>query len=293
LAPVVGAVVLVVSWAWAGHLGNAKGEEALKKRAAEFVAAFEKGDAKALAGFWTPDGDYVDQAGHALSGRKAIEKAFEKQFAAAKGAKLRITTTSLRFVRDDFAIEDGTTELLYANDAPPTAARYTAIHVKQDGEWYLASVRDAILVSPSNHDNLRELEWLAGDWVGEAEKGEVAKATYSWAENDNFLVSSFVTTLKDVPVAGGTQWIGWDGAGKHIRSWSFNSSGGFAEGTWSRDGDKWAVKVSATPRDGKKVSATVVITKVDDDHLTWQSTKRSLGGQAAPDSDVVKMKRAK
>ncbi|HKI35113.1 MAG TPA: SgcJ/EcaC family oxidoreductase [Gemmataceae bacterium] len=272
---------------------NAKEEKALKARAEEFIAAFAKGDAEALAAFWTPDGDYVDQAGTTLSGRKAIQGAFEKQFAAAKGAKLRIATKSLRFVKGDLAIEDGTTEILYPNDIPPTGARYTALHVKQDGKWYLASVRDAVYVPPSNHDKLRELEWLAGEWVNAAEKGEAAKATYSWAENDNFLVSSFVAAFKDVPVAGGTQWIGWDAAAKTIRSWSFNSNGSFAEGTWSRDGDKWSAKVTATLADGKKVTATVVLTKVDADHFTWQSTKRSLDGKEIPDTEVVKMKRAK
>jgi uncharacterized protein (TIGR02246 family) len=286
-------VLLVGTGTGADGKDNGAEEKALKKRAEEFIAAFNSGDAKALAGFWTADGDYVDQAGHALHGRQAIQEAFEKQFAVAKGAKVRIDTISLRFLKPDFAIEDGTTELVYANDIPPTAARYTAIHVKQDGQWYLASVRDAILVPPSNHEHLRELEWLAGEWVDEAEKGEMAKVTYSWAENDNFLVSSFVTTLKDVPVGGGTQWVGWDAAAKQIRSWSFNSNGGFAEGTWSRDGDKWTVKVTATPRDGKKVTATVTIAKVDADHLTWQSTRRSVDGQALPDSAVVKMKRAK
>ena len=28
-----------------------------------------------------------------------------------------------------------------------------------------------------------------------------------------------------------------DGTAKNIRSWSFNSNGGFIEGAWSRDGD--------------------------------------------------------
>ncbi len=28
-----------------------------------FVEAFHKGDAKALAAFWTPDGDYIDESG--------------------------------------------------------------------------------------------------------------------------------------------------------------------------------------------------------------------------------------
>jgi uncharacterized protein (TIGR02246 family) len=293
MSAVLGLALLAGPAARAEEKANSKEAAALKARAEEFTKAFDKGDAKALAAFWTADGDYVDQAGHTLSGRKAIEAAFEKQFEATKGARLRITTTSLRVLKDDLAIEDGTTELLYPNDAPPTAARYTAIHVKQDGQWYLASVRDAVYVPPSNHDQLRELEWLAGEWVDEAEKGEAAKATYSWAENDNFLVSSFATTLKDVPVAGGTQWIGWDAAAKNIRSWSFNSNGGFSEATWSRDGSKWTSKSTATLSDGKKLTGTNVITKVDADHFTFQSTKRTLDGKELPDGEVIKMKRAK
>lgn len=98
---------------------NPKEEQALKERSEQFVAAFDKGDAKALAEFWTADGDYVDQAGHALNGRKAIEADFKKQFAAAKGAKLRIMKTALRLINGDLAIEDGTTEVLYPNDTPP------------------------------------------------------------------------------------------------------------------------------------------------------------------------------
>jgi uncharacterized protein (TIGR02246 family) len=272
--------------------GETNDPEVLKARAGEFTKAFDRGDAKALADFWTADGDYVNVAGHTLKGRKEIQAAFEKQFAAAKGAKLHIKTTSLRVLKDGLAIEDGTTEVTYPGDAAPTAARYTAVHVKQGGQWYLASVRDAAYVPPSNHEQLSELDWLAGAWVAEAGKGEVAKATYFWAENGNFLVSSFATTIKDVPLAGGTQWIGWDAAAKHIRSWSFNSNGGFSEATWSRDGNKWTVKVTATTRDGKKVTATVAIAKVDDDHHTWQSTGRSVEGKALPDSDVIKMKRA-
>ena len=294
LSVLMGLVLLVGSRMWAEDAkDNAEAKKALKARADEFTKAFDKGDAKALAEFWTTDGDYVDQAGHILSGRKAIEAAFDKQFAAAKGAKLIIRTTSLRVVKDDLAIEDGTTELIYPDDAPPTGARYTAVHVKQSGKWLLASVRDAILVPASNHEHLDELSWLAGDWVDEAMKGEVAKASYSWAENDNFLVSSFVTTLKDVPVAGGTQWIGWDAGAKHIRSWTFDSNGGITEGVWTGEGGKFSGKTTVTLPDGKKVSATIVITKVDADHFTWQSTKRTLDGKMLPDTDVVKMKRAK
>jgi uncharacterized protein (TIGR02246 family) len=288
----VATLLAVAFFATAARAEDSKAKDALKQRAEEFTKAFDKSDAQALAAFWTEDGDYIDQAGTVLSGRKEIAAAYEKQFAAARGAKLHITTTALR-VKGDMALEDGTTEIVYPGDVPPTGARYTAVHVKKDGQWYLASVRDAILVAPSHHGHLAELAWLAGDWTGEADKGEVAKASYSWAENDNFLVSSFATTLKEVPVGGGTQWIGWDAVAKHIRSWAFTSNGGFTEGSWSRDGNTWTGKVTATTPDGKKGAATILLTRVDDDHLTWQSTKRTLDDKPIPDSDVIKMKRVK
>jgi uncharacterized protein (TIGR02246 family) len=272
---------------------HAADEKALKTRADEFIAAFNNGDGKALAGFWTADGDYMEQGGQIFSGRQAIQEAFEKQFAAIKGAKLRINPTAPRFATPDMAIEDGTTEVVYANGGPPTGARYTAIHVKQDGQWYLASVRDAVLVPPANNAQLRDLAWLEGDWVDEAEAGEVVRASYSWAENENFLVSTFETTLKDVPVSGGTQWIGWDGAAKQIHSWSFNSNGSISEGAWANEGDKWVSKVTVSLPDGKKALATVTITRVDADHLSWQSTNRSVDGKALPNTELVKMKRAK
>ena len=49
-------------------------EAVLLKNAEAFVDAFHKGDAKAVAAFWTPDGDYVDQTGKHLKGRQAIEQ---------------------------------------------------------------------------------------------------------------------------------------------------------------------------------------------------------------------------
>ena len=88
---------------------NTKDEAAIKKNAKAFVAAFDKGDAKAVAGFWAPEGDYVEETGRHMKGREEIEKAFTEFFSANKGLKVRIRTESLRFVTPDVAVEDGVT----------------------------------------------------------------------------------------------------------------------------------------------------------------------------------------
>ena len=46
----------------------------------------------------------------------------------------------------------------------------------------------------------------------------------------------------------GTQVIGWDPAAGTIRSWMFDSDGGFGEGTWSKKDNSWIVKFSQFSR---------------------------------------------
>jgi uncharacterized protein (TIGR02246 family) len=294
------ALLAVGGFVAAGRLpADAEGRKAEEKeppakgRRAEFIAAFEKGDAKAVASFWTPDATYVDQVGREYKGRTAIEQLYEKTFAARKGAKLAIHVTSAKLLTPDVALEDGVTEVTPSEGGLGTVARFSALLVKKDGEWYLQSVRDSVAHPPSNAEHLEGLEWLIGEWTGEAEKGESATASYDWAENQNFLVSSFATTVDGVPVVGGTQWIGWDAVEKQVRSWSFYSRGGFGEAVWTKEGNNWALKTTAKTADGKKASATNLVTKTDDDHMTWRITKLTVDGESKPDPKPVKMKRVK
>jgi hypothetical protein len=178
--------------------------------------------------------------------------------------------------------------------SPPSRARYTIVHVKKDGQWYLNSVRDSPYTPPTNYEHLRVLDWVIGDWADENEKGEVGRIVFSWAENQNFIVSTFATTFKNITLASGTQWIGWDPETKQIRSWSFQGTGGFGEGSWTREGDnKWIITTRSTQRDGTKVVATNIVTRIDADTITWQSKDRAVDGKPIPDTKEIKMKRVK
>jgi uncharacterized protein (TIGR02246 family) len=265
----------------------------LQGRRAAFIAAFNQGDARAVAAFWAPDATYVDQDGREFKGRDAIEQLYAKAFAASKGAKLAIHPTSSKLLTPDVALNDGVTEVTPAGGGLSTATRFSAVLVKKDGEWFLQSVHEAEARPPSNAEHLEGLEWLIGEWAGEAEKGESATASYEWDENQNFLVSEFATTVDGTPVVGGMQWIGWDAVDKTVRSWSFYSRGGFGEAVWTKDGDKWLLKTTARTAGGKKVTATNVLTKAGDDHMTWQMTKLTVDGQSLPDLKPVKLKRVK
>jgi uncharacterized protein (TIGR02246 family) len=267
--------------------------DAIAKNAEAFTEAFHRGDARAVAGLWTPDGDYTTQTGRHLKGREAIEKALKVFFSENKGLKVRIESDSLRFVTPEVAVEDGTTFVLPPDGAPPSRARYTIVHVKKDGQWFLSSVRDAPFTPPSNREHLRGLEWAVGDWSADDGQGDAQHLSVSWTDNQNFLIGSFAATVKGVSVGRATHWIGWDPQAKRIRSWIFDAAGGFGEGSWTRDGDGWAIKTRSVRQDGKNATATFFLGRVDADTLTLQARDRTVDGKPVPDMKEFKLKRVK
>ena len=85
----------------------------------------------------------------------------------------------------------------------------------------------------------------------------------------------------------GMQIIGWDPATKQIRSWVFDSDGGFGEGRVEKKDNRWYVQRPARCRTAKKSSSVNIITYVDDNTFTWQSVNREAGGELLPNVDEV------
>src|SRR5262245_46222 len=235
---------------------DAKEGVVIQKQAEAFLKAFEKGDAKGVAACWVEAGRYTDLTGRQLKGRAAIEKAFKEFFTTNKGLKVRITSESLQFITPDVALEESVAEVFPPDGGPPSRARFRNVHVKKSGQWLLSSVKDSPFTPPSNYEHLRGLEWAIGEWAGEGTEGTIEHVSLSWTETRNFLIGSFSTTVKDVSVGSAKQWIGWDPQSKRIRSWSFDDTGAFGEGAWTKEGDKWVIKSSTVLQDGKKATAT-------------------------------------
>jgi uncharacterized protein (TIGR02246 family) len=274
--------------------GNPSDRKAIAKNSEAFVEAFTKGDAAALASFWTEDADVTGATGvHYLKGRAAIEKALQGIFAENKGVQLRIESDSLRFLTPDVAIEDGASYCIPPNGAPPYRVRYTIVHVKKDGKWYLNSIRNVPYVAPRNHEHLRVLEWIVGNWSAESETDEAEHISLSWTEGQNFIVGTFKATVKGVSVGEATHWVGWDPRTKRIRSWSFDDAGGFGEGEWIKEGDKWVVKTTFVHQDGKPASLTIHLGPVDADMIRLQATDRNVNGDTLPDTKEFRLKRVK
>ncbi len=109
--------------------------------------------------------------------------------------------------------------------------------------------------------------------------------TCNWTEDGNFLVREFTMKTRGEPVLSGTQRIGWDPTRLQFKTWIFDSEGGFGEGYWARDGDRWVIKAEGVRQDGQHASATNIITRLGKERASWQSVDRTIGGLAVPGVD--------
>ena len=266
---------------------HAEDEKAIRKAAEAFVKAFNAGDAKAVAALWAPDGDFMDVRGQVFRGRDTIEKIFAAHFATARGSKIDITIDSIRFLGTDTAIEKGTSHARPAAGGAATASRFTAVRVKRDGKWLLESVHESPYQTESNYENLKDLEWVIGSWRANP-PGATVERKCEWAGNRNFILCKQEMRKGDSVVATSTQVIGWDPIERRIRSWDFDSEGGFGSEVWTRDGGRWVLEATGVRRDASVTEATNIITPVDANTFTWQSIHRRSNGASLPDTGVVK-----
>lgn len=264
--------------------------DAIRKEVAASVLAFNKRDAKAIAAFWTKDGEYVDESGQAVVGRQAIEKYYAEIFAARPEAKLQIVTDSVRLLSDSVAIEDGQAIVEVSPNAAGEITAYTAVHTKVEGKWLLASVRDKGGDSSTPTDELADLDWLIGDWIAE-EKGVRTESKCRWIVNNKFVERSYTTTQVDGTVSTGLQIIGWNSQTNHVQSWNFTADGGHAVGVWSPTEGGWLAKVVGTTGANASTTAINSLRRLDDNAYAWQSTDRTIGDVRLPDSDEVIMRR--
>jgi hypothetical protein len=101
------------------------------------------------------------------------------------------------------------------------------------------------------------------------------------------MTRSFAVVIGDQVDMSGMQIIGWDPVKNQIRSWVFDSDGGFGEGTWVHKDNRWIIQSTSTLADGGRASATNILTRIDDDTATWQSVNRSVDGELLPNVPEV------
>jgi len=260
-------------------------ETAIRANIQAYLKAFAEGDTAAAVELWTEAGEYLAANGELIKGREQLQRAFQQFFEDNSGVKIEIDDPTIQIPSPSVAVESGVARILRP-DAEPETVHYTAVHVKTGNGWKLDNLRESDPPPPTPNDRLQELSWLLGDWI-DAEEGSSVETSCEFTKNGNFIRRSFRVRIGDDVTLEGTQVIGWDGAQQTFRSWVFDTNGGFGEGVWEQDGDRWIVRSSQTLSDGTKASSINIMEPQEDGSMTWQSTGRDVGGHPQPNLGPV------
>jgi uncharacterized protein (TIGR02246 family) len=266
-------------------------EAAIRASIGSYVDAFNQGDAQALAAHWGEQGEYISPSGEELRGRQTLTERFKSYFADTTGARLELIDTTVQLLSPSVAVESGWARIILPSDEP-IETKYEAIHVRGADGWKIDSLREAEPPAPppSHYDQLQSLEPLIGRWVSGDEVAGV-ETNCRWTTNRNYLVWSFRVHSEEGVEFEGTQVIGWDPARQVIRSWMFDSDGGFSVGRWTGDEGRWTVNTLNVLPDGRQGSAKHIFELVDSDTLRFRSIGRQVEGELLPSIESVNMVR--
>lgn len=258
----------------------------LQQAAADFVIAYNKQDAAAIAALFTEDGEITDITGEELtSGREQIKALYEGVFADSP-PQIAIEVDSVRLVAPNLAIEDGTYHLTPAGDeeAPPASTRYTATLLKNsDGMWQIASTRGLNDITAAAGQLAALADVLKGEWTSRSDDGVQLDLAFGWSASGTFLTGEMLTTTSDAEPQAGTIRISWDASEQHIVSWMFDAHGGFTHGIWTATDEGWLIRSEGTTADGETLTANQKLTSEGADTLLWAASQRIIDGESVPD----------
>jgi uncharacterized protein (TIGR02246 family) len=262
---------------------KAPSDEEVRRAIAEYREAVKKGDPEGIAAHWAADADYVDYSGRAFKVDTLVARA--KNMSPPEGQlappPLDSKTLTLRFVTPDVVVEDGVIEPAAAAGEKSQRRRYSAVWVKRDGKWLIDGVRESPFRAPTA-ERFKELEWMIGDWIAEGPEA-TAEAVCTWGPDKSYILRQVTVTPKaDKPISA-TQWIGWDPVHERIRSFVFDSRGGYGDGVWEKEGEAWVVTATGVLPDGRRTSATNLYSQLDENTALWESVDEDIEGRPGMD----------
>lgn len=290
---------------------SAADSTAIREMLASYLRSFNRHDSTALVAHWSDSGESVDlDSGDVTAGREAVRDVFATLFAEDHEATIDIDVRSIRPVRADVAVVDGTSRMTFG-DGGTTGSRFSALIVKQDDRWLLESVRESALDETASPPRpLDQLAWLIGTWE-DVGPGVTATTRCFWSAGQAFLIRTHAVTAdagnEPRPTAGDaripgllpavdvsdrevTEIIGWDPETQSIRSWVFTSAGRFAEGVWERDGDAWTVRMDGRGADSGRVCGCTFV-RAGADEVSVRGDPTGLAAALAPVCDFVRIAR--
>jgi hypothetical protein len=86
--------------------------------------------------------------------------------------------------------------------------------------------------------------------------------------------------------------MGYDPLTEQIKSWTFDSAGGYGEALWARDGNQWVGDAIGILPDGQDGSTLYVVKFTDDQSFSLQMRDREVSGQPLADAEVKYVRKA-
>ena len=267
--------------------GEAPPESPATGVARAYQEAFNARQSDKLAALHTEDATWVDSDGTSLSGRDAIRTALSKAFAAAPGRTIEFAVDQVRPLGDDVILENGSS-IVTGPDGEQSASFYTTVYAKKDGQWRIAQITEtAPVVEPSPASELAALSWLEGKWRGENAKRALT-LEIAPAQNGNFLTIKYAFG-ENGEEGTSTEVVGYDATEDRVRSWTFDSAGGFSEAAWQQDGADWLLVSKSVNPDGTRGSSQLEIRPAaDGQSFTVEGYNRESGGVPIPKLGPIK-----
>lgn len=266
---------------------EAADEKVIRAIVQQYQEAYNQQDAAKLTLQWASDATYINPVtGDSAEGKEAIKKLFEDKFAQGKKRHLEVAIKSIEFPNADEAIEKGVMKVTI-DDQPAQRIAYQAKYVRENDKWLVKAIGEIELQNPfSNFEQLKDLAWLVGKWEDIDDNVEISFDNH-WDKYKNFLTQQFNMQIYGQDDIEGKQIIAWDPVKKTIRSWVFDSDGGFGEGTWEKVDKSWYSMMHYTLSDGRIGSSKNIYTRVNDGSYTYASVEREVDGEILPDMDPV------
>ncbi len=267
----------------------------MKQTSDAYASSFNAHDANKIAQLFSDDGRYVNfTTRETVVGKDAIQQYFQDLFTQDNSVKLNVTIDTITHKNAQNMVEQGFAELTWSGNNKEKYA-FRADYVNENNSWLLNKLSQVIVGSPRSHyEQLKELSWLSGKWKDADTEDEMdVNLLYKWEMNNNFFVQDFTKTILGQKEVQGLQIIGWDPVQKQIRSWIFDSDGGYGESTWFKDGNSWYSVMKYTLENGKVASSTNVYTKIDEDTYNYSIESRDVDGRVLPNIGPFKIIRDK
>lgn len=260
--------------------------------AQEFVDAYANRDAQAIGQLFTEDAEFLDELGVRSHGRDAIVSRFTEAFSISPDVLIEsIDITSVKYLGDSVALEEGLVISSESIDHARTSNKYAAIHQKgEDGNWRIAILKDFPREHLGRGEQLAQLSWMIGEWVNES-ADTIVETTCDWSDDGNYLLRKFDVKTADGREMSGVQRTGWDPIHKKLRAWTFDSEGGFFNGFWTRTDNGWLLTSAGVSSEGETVTSSAIYHIVSSERLTWNYQSLVVGDEIRGGREPVTMVR--